>query len=362
MEREKSGLCLITFSNNADHQNVVYSMFNALHGKTEVYSFGIRDPKSSIAPHTEDNYYFDCPLRPGIEKKTFRLDVIWKMARLIRKKGISCLYFESMHLWNLFLMLFCPGVKKVVVIHDVIPHDQSKAVSLCTALSCKMADHIVIRNQKYKEALIQNFKIKSEKITCLELWRYFPKQRPVTHSQKYLYFGRIRKYKGIDALISIVEKTPEITYQVVGCPDEECKPLMSYLKQSLKNVDVIDWEVSDGEMEEMFTQADWIILPYASATQSGVIVDAYKYSRPVIAFDVGAISEQVEDGETGFLVPANDEGAFCEAIRKTAEFTEEELCRFSENAYRFGFSRYAAEGAADGFLQFIRKKQRRKTR
>lgn len=352
LKKNKGGLCLVTFSNNADHQNVVYSMFRALHGKTEVYSFGIQNPKSSIVPHTEENYYFDCPLRPGIEKKTFRLDIIWKMAGLIRKKGISCLYFESMHLWNIFLMLFCPGVKKIVVVHDVIPHDQSKAVYLCTILSCKLADHVVIRNRKYKEDLMKNFRIKEEKITCLELWRYFPEQRPAVFSKKYLYFGRIRKYKGLDMLVDIARKTPEVTYQVVGCPDEESKTIVDALK-ACPNVEVVDWEVTDEEMSEFFHQAEWIVLPYSSATQSGVVVDAYKYSRPVIAFDVGAISEQVRNKETGFLVPAGDVDTFCAAIRKTMEFTYEEISDFSAKAYQFGLSRYAAEGASGCFMQLI---------
>ena len=43
-------ICLITFSNNADHQNTVYSMFNALYPEHEVYTIGIINPKTNIAP------------------------------------------------------------------------------------------------------------------------------------------------------------------------------------------------------------------------------------------------------------------------------------------------------------------------
>ena len=49
-------ICLITFSNNADHQNTVYSMFNALYPEHEVYTIGIINPKTNIAPHTKNNY------------------------------------------------------------------------------------------------------------------------------------------------------------------------------------------------------------------------------------------------------------------------------------------------------------------
>lgn len=57
-------------------------------------------------------------------------------------------------------------------------------------------------------------------------------------------------------------------------------------------------------MIDYFHGSDWSILPYTSATQSGVIVDSYRLSRPVIAFNVGAISEQIEGGVTGFLIEA----------------------------------------------------------
>ena len=106
-------------------------------------------------------------------------------------------------------------------------------------------------------------------------------------------------------------------------------------------------------MENYFKGADWVVLPYASATQSGVIVDACKYSRPVIAFNVGAISEQVKEGETGFLVPQKDVKGFANVISKVNKFSAEELDDFSHNAYMFGYQKYAAEAVAECFLSTI---------
>ena len=97
-------ICLITFSDNADHQNVIYSMYYTLQGKAEVYTIGITSPKSLIAPHSPNNFYFDCPKRPGIEFKTFRLDIVRKIAKIIKEKKIKYFYIESLHIWNLLLM------------------------------------------------------------------------------------------------------------------------------------------------------------------------------------------------------------------------------------------------------------------
>ena len=69
-------LCLISFSNNADHQNVIYSMYKALKNQTEVYTIGIMNPKSKSATFDDHNIYCNCPERPGIGKGTFRVDVL----------------------------------------------------------------------------------------------------------------------------------------------------------------------------------------------------------------------------------------------------------------------------------------------
>ncbi|AFQ45987.1 glycosyltransferase family 4 protein [Desulfosporosinus meridiei] len=350
---ERNGICLITFSNNADHQNTLYSMFQALYPEHEVYTIGINNPKSAIAPHTDNNFYFECPLRPGFAKGSFRFDIIMKMVRLIWEKQIRYIYFENMHMWNAFLMIACRKVVKIQAVHDVIPHDGNKAMAVCNYVTSKLADRVILRNYKYKELLSQKYHIKQEHITCFELWRSFRKEEPITYSKTFLCFGRIRRYKGFDLLDQIVQKTPDINYHIVGEPDEESQEIVEKLKQH-PNVEIVDREVSDIEMEACFQNADWIVLPYFSATQSGVITDACRFSRPVIAFDVGAISEQVADGETGFLVPAGNIERFAETVREANGFSREETARFAHNAYEFGYKKYAAEAVADKFVGVVK--------
>ena len=346
------GICLITFSNNADHQNVVYSMFRALENKAEVYTIGIQNPKSAAAAHTPNNFYFNCPLRPGLGKEAFRFNVLMDMAKTIREKKIRYLYFESLHLWNAFLMLLCPQCIKIEAIHDVIPHDGNTAMAMCNYVTSHMADHIILRNRMYKDLLSKKYGISPKKITCFELWREYPAEMPLTNSGRFLCFGRIRRYKGLNNLIEIIKRTPEIIYHIVGEPDEESMTYVEELR-SYHNVILQAEEVSDEEMHRVFENADWVVLPYAAATQSGVIVDAYRLSRPVIAFNVGAISEQVEDGKTGFLVPEGDVNAFVQAVRKAANLTEAETAEYAHRAYTMGQKLYSAEAVAEKFASII---------
>lgn len=347
-------ICLITFSNNADHQNVVYSMFDALKDRANVFTIGIKNPKSYIAPQTNKNFYVDCPERPGITKSTFNFKELRKIAKIIKQNRIDVIYFESQHIWNAMLMAMCPKCKKVVVVHDVIPHDGNKAMTLSNYVTCHMAHHVVLRNKLYKETLKKKYHISDKKITCIDLWRYWPKEKKPNHSGVFLCFGRIRKYKGFDLLEKILELTPDAKFQIVGEPDEESIEIVNTIK-SYKNVEVIDEEVSDSEMEEYFYNADWLILPYSTATQSGVIVDAYKFSKPVISFNVGAISEQVQNEATGFLIEKGNVKAFSDKLKEVMSLSNDELNQFSHNAYMFGFEKYSAESSTGNFISMIEK-------
>lgn len=121
------------------------------------------------------------------------------------------------------------------------------------------------------------------------------------------------------------------------------------------NVTLNDSYVTDTQMRDAFIRCDWVILPYNSATQSGVIIDSYKYSRPVIAFDVGAISEQVAAGCSGYLVEAGNITKFAETLRTAVAMDKEAYHTITQNAYKYGSQKYAVSGAVPRFLQMLLK-------
>ena len=84
-------------------------MYYALEDKCDVYTIGIVNPKSAIAPKGEKNYYFACPERPGIGKGTFRFSELNKIVKTIKDNGIEYIYFESLHVWNILVMLLSPA-------------------------------------------------------------------------------------------------------------------------------------------------------------------------------------------------------------------------------------------------------------
>lgn len=350
---KQEGICLISFSDNSDHQEALYSLFDALSLKTKVYTVGIVHPKIKDPPSGTQNYYVDCPKRPGITGKTFRLDVLYKLSRDIKATGVKYVYFISVHIWNILLMLLLPrSIICVEAIHDIVPHNGSFITKEGQRLACYLSSGVVIHNRRGLVDMSRIYGLPREKIQSIPSWRPFPAEKPAPAQRFYLNFGRIRKYKGLDTLLKVTAETPRLAYLVVGSPDEESKPQVEKLKK-MANIFVDDREVDTTEMEAYFTKASWVILTYESASQSGVIIDAYRYSRPVIAFDVGALREQVVDGKTGYLVPAGDVEGFIRTLQKADALTRDEYETFCHNAYLQGKRLYCAAQIADDFLQVI---------
>ena len=80
------------------------------------------------------------------------------------------------------------------------------------------------------------------------------------------------------------------------------------------SVRMLDRYIPDEEVEALFKAADVVVLPYRSATQSGVTHVAYALGVPVITTNVGGLAETVRPGETGLVVPPEDPAALAAAI------------------------------------------------
>lgn len=346
---------LVTFSDNADHQDTLFGLYEQIQSIYDTYLLAIKTPKVPLT-ESDHTWLVDCPKRPGLEKKTFDFVTLHSVIRRIKRENFDAIYFESLHVWNVAIMMALKkNIRMYQVIHEVIPHEgdkQVKGVNFMNKVVCKVADVIVLRNKKYINEMIEQYKIKPERVKYLELWRRYPEFTQPKHSGRVLFFGRINPYKGVDNLLKIVQMCPEVSFDVIGRVDPQMEQVVEKLMRE-PNVHINNEYVSDCEMREAFINADWVIVPYNSASQSGIIIDAYKYSRPVIAFNVGAISEQVEEGKSGFLIEAGDNDAFSQKIIDSLAMSQSrygEMCAF---AYNFGSEKYSANGAVNRFRNLL---------
>ncbi len=134
-----------------------------------------------------------------------------------------------------------------------------------------------------------------------------------------LFFGYVRAYKGLDLLIRAM---PEILRElqvkllVVGeFYEDEAKFRHMIGELNLNgHTEIISDFVSGERVNLYFSAADVVVLPYKSATQSGIVQIAYQLDKPCIVTDVGGLAEVVVHEKTGFVVKPQDPKALAEAV------------------------------------------------
>ena len=349
-------ILLVTFSDNADHQDTLFGMYEEMIKRSDwdTYLLCIKTPKVELQ-QSDHTWMVDCPERPGVTMKTFNFPLLFSIIHRIRGEHFDAIYFESLHTWNLPIMMISGKAKTYQVIHEVIPHDgdsQVKMVDLMNKAVVKFADTIVLRNKTYIQDMIDRYGISPDRVKSLELWRRYPNYTAPVHNGRVLFFGRINPYKGADNLLEIVRLCPSIQFDVIGRVDPQMQGVVDQLAKE-KNVKMNNDYVTDAEMRQAFINCDWVIVPYNSASQSGIIIDAYRYSRPVIAFAVGAIPEQVEDGKSGYLVEAGDNQKFVDKLKEAMNLDASQYDVMSQYSYQYGSDKYAAGGAVTRFLGLL---------
>jgi D-inositol-3-phosphate glycosyltransferase len=132
-----------------------------------------------------------------------------------------------------------------------------------------------------------------------------------------LFFGYVRHYKGLDTLLrawkDVRARRPEATLVVAG-EFYERPAAYEALARAAGGVRLVNRYIPDEEVEALFRAADVTVLPYRSATQSGVTHVSHALGVPVIATRVGGITETVRDGATGLTCEPEDPAALAATI------------------------------------------------
>lgn len=131
--------------------------------------------------------------------------------------------------------------------------------------------------------------------------------------QYILFFGLVRRYKGLDLLIEAFGDKRLREYPlkllIVG---EFYEPIENYKQQINNNSlgdEVIIYPnfVPDAEVKNYFNAADLVAQPYRSATQSGVSQIAYHFEKPMLVTNVGGLPETVPNGKVGYVTQVNSQ-------------------------------------------------------
>ena len=125
--------------------------------------------------------------------------------------------------------------------------------------------------------------------------------------QVLLFFGFVREYKGLKHLIAalpeIAKSLPKAHLLIVGDFGKDKQEYLELIAQNKMEdfLSIYDGYIPDREVEQYFAASDLVVLPYESATQSGIVQIAYGFERPVVATNVGGLPDVVLDEKTGYL-------------------------------------------------------------
>lgn len=164
----------------------------------------------------------------------------------------------------------------------------------------------------------------------------------INPNERYsLFFGLIRDYKGLDTLIEAWAKfrRPGHKLLIAGEFYASREKYVEMIERLQLSNDIIlhDHFIPDSEVVDYFSAADCVVLPYKTATQSGVTQIAYNFRTPIIVTNVGGLKEIVPDGVVGYVVDSSVDGVLnglerIYEVGRLEEFThnmEHERKRFS---------------------------------
>jgi len=139
-----------------------------------------------------------------------------------------------------------------------------------------------------------------------------------------LFFGRIRPYKGLDYLITAFRQLAhqDRAYRLIiaGEPKKESLQYWREVQQAIEREGLGEQVIqeirfiADEETEVYFKAADVLVLPYTQVFQSGVLFLAYSFGLPVIATNVGSLSDDIVEGETGYTCRPCDAADLAKAL------------------------------------------------
>jgi glycosyltransferase involved in cell wall biosynthesis len=303
-----------------------------------------RDP-SSQPLHTEASYILN-PLNPITWYKTTQAIKKWQPDTVVMQWWHP--YFAPA--WSILgrALKRLPNKPRLVFIcHNVLPHEQGGRVSRwllpkVVKLAIGTADQFIVHSQA-DGTILQSLMPKATyavsphptyeaigQSSTIDLPIDLPEKRPLL-----LFCGFVRPYKGLDILLDAMPQVLAERPVHLLVAGEFWQGGVDQYQQQIKQLNIaecvtlFDEYIPDELLAALLKRANVVVLPYRSATQSGIIQVAFGHNRPVITTNVGGLAEVVDNGKTGLVVPPENPEALSSAILRY--FDEDLESVFVEN-------------------------------
>lgn len=259
------------------------------------------------------------------------------------------------------------GIKTISLLGNVVPHEEKPGDIALTKFFFRQNDAFITLSKAMQSDLLtlkpgarflyhphpiySHFGTPTNKLEARQRL-HIPPDRKVM-----IFFGFIRKYKGLDIVLEAMQHLPDNYYLIVAGEVyggfDDYQQIID--KHNLAHrVQLHVRYVSDNEVPDLFCASDICVLPYRSATQSGVIPIAYHFEIPVVVTDVGGLREVVEPFNTGVVAPDTSPLSVAKAVEEC--FRRNSTDNLSGNIHLFK-QKYSWDNLAETVLEMYRQLQ-----
>jgi glycosyltransferase involved in cell wall biosynthesis len=223
----------------------------------------------------------------------------------------------------------------VLTAHNVLPHEGDPDAAARRRLYTSF-DRVVVHTTRGAQQL-SAFGVPADRVVQIPHGTFDapPAAIEPPAGRTLLFFGLIRRYKGLDMLVRALPQIPDARLVVAGDPLDPIGPVQE-LARDLGVADRIAWRLgylSASEVETLMREATVTVFPYRSGeSASGALATALGHGRPAVVTEI--LGETVREYGAGLVVPPDDPQALAQAVNRLLDDPEEleEAFRGTEDA------------------------------
>jgi len=261
----------------------------------------------------------------------FNLFSFFRASRIVEKQD------PEIFLANYWVTVFAPLIAflgrrlqrstRILLVHNLVPHEKRFFDSWMNRMVLNQFDGFVALSEDVKKDILAVKK--GAKVGVLQHPWYTQFKAPISKeearakigidpsSKVLLFFGLVREYKGLDVLLrAFIELDDSFHLIIAGEFYMDLREFDTwFLNPVLKTrIHIHNGFIPDDEVHVYFSAADLCVLPYRSATQSGVSATSFQFGVPVLVTDVGGLAQTV--GEMGVVVKPERSDLMQKAIQQ----------------------------------------------
>ena len=278
----------------------------------------------------------------------------WRVGRRHRGSRIVVNIPTSFHAvpYSMIALAAGPSSEMWGIAHNVTPHDAGRLSQRLMSWLLRHLDRVIVHGDDARSIAV-GMGVDDEAIAVVALPSPWPVSNLDSTSNEHtgplrlLFFGTIRPYKGLDVLLEALSHTTDMTLTIAGEFWEQ-RDTYDRLISSLglaHRVTILPGYLPSSRFDEVFGEADVLVLPYRSGTGSIVREVGFRFGLPVIATTVGSIGDGIDHDHTGLLIDPSSPQALADALVTAS--SPGTLARWKEGVTR------RQSVATDQWLQYV---------